>query len=186
MQTRDLKYWMAQDYRLEVQRIRDDVEPYWYVTSPDLDELMCYGTGETIDEAVRAFEESKASAFAFYLEKNIPIPEPTERQPLTASGKFVVRVPKWVHAKTVAKAKEQGVSLNSWVNAVLLANLMHQDAMANLGRRTEGRSSEWESPHTKDRIWEHGNKDSQQKPNDGSNITHIGMPDTDYAQANYG
>jgi antitoxin HicB len=137
MQSRDLRYWMAQDYRLEVQRMRDDVEPYWYVTSPDLDELMCYGTGETIDEAVRAFHESKEAAFEFYLEKGVPIPEPLPRSPLTASGKFIVRVPKWVHARIASEAKEQGVSLNSWVNTILLANLMRQDAIAESGKDAE-------------------------------------------------
>lgn len=173
------------NYRMELQYVPDDVQPYWYVTSPDLDELMCYGTGESIEDAVQAFHESRKSAFEFYRENDIPIPEPTERQPLTASGKFVVRVPKWVHAKTVAKAKEQGVSLNSWVNAVLIANLTHQDAMASSKRRTERRSSQSQSTHNKDRIWEHGNKDSQKNSNDKNNITHIGMPDTDYAQSHY-
>ncbi len=133
---------MNQNYRMELQYVPDDVQPYWYVTSPDLDELMCYGTGESIDDAVKAFHESRESAFEFYRDNDIPIPEPTERQPLTASGKFVVRVPKWVHAKTVAKAKEQGVSLNSWVNSVLLANLMRQDAIAEYGKDAEVRNRE--------------------------------------------
>jgi len=48
------------------------------------------------------------------------IPEPSVTAPLDRySGKFVVRVPRSVHARLARKAKQEGVSLNQLVSSVL-------------------------------------------------------------------
>jgi antitoxin HicB len=46
----------------------------------------------------------------------------------SASGKFVARVPKSVHAKLVARAKAEGVSLNTLVLTFLAEGLGRREA----------------------------------------------------------
>ena len=48
------------------------------------------------------------------------IPKPSVAEPLDRySGKFIVRVPRTVHARLARKAKQEGVSLNQLVSSVL-------------------------------------------------------------------
>ena len=48
------------------------------------------------------------------------IPKPSVTEPLDRySGKFIVRVPRTVHARLARKAKQEGVSLNQLVSSVL-------------------------------------------------------------------
>ena len=51
------------------------------------------------------------------LEEGQPIPEPFTAE--AYSGKFVVRVPRSLHRQLVEAAKQEGVSLNAYVNVVL-------------------------------------------------------------------
>lgn len=44
-----------------------------------------------------------------------PIPEPSNRADVNYSGKFLMRVPKRLHAALARAAKTQGVSLNQYV-----------------------------------------------------------------------
>ena len=44
-----------------------------------------------------------------------PIPEPSDRADVNYSGKFLMRVPKRLHAGLAHVAKAQGVSLNQYV-----------------------------------------------------------------------
>lgn len=46
-------------------------------------------------------------------------PEEDKTMPSDASGKFIQRLPKSVHAKLVKRAKQEGVSLNSLVLAFI-------------------------------------------------------------------
>ena len=48
-----------------------------------------------------------------------PVPKPSDRTDLTYSGKFLMRVPKRLHAELAHAAKSQGVSLNQYVLYVL-------------------------------------------------------------------
>lgn len=58
-----------------------------------------------------------------------PIPEPAYRPETTpsASGRFVTRLPKSVHAKLAERAKIEGVSLNSLVLAYIAEGLGRDD-----------------------------------------------------------
>ena len=44
-----------------------------------------------------------------------PVPKPSNRADVNYSGKFLVRVPKRLHAELAHAAKAQGVSLNQYV-----------------------------------------------------------------------
>jgi predicted RNase H-like HicB family nuclease len=52
-----------------------------------------------------------------------PVPKPSDRTDENYSGKFLMRVPKWLHAELARAAKAQGVSLNQYLLYVLTKGL---------------------------------------------------------------
>ena len=85
---------------------------------PDLPGCSAWGATET-DAACEAQNAIAAWIEAAQSAGNL-IPIPTEVQPLeTYSGKFVVRVPRSLHARLARKAKIEGISLNQYVAYML-------------------------------------------------------------------
>jgi antitoxin HicB len=58
-------------------------------------------------------------------EFNDSIPEPYGSQ---ASGRFVQRIPKSLHARLAARAKQEGVSMNAFVTALIAESLGKKEA----------------------------------------------------------
>ena len=86
--------------------------------APDLPGCSAWGATEAnaAREAQRAIAAWLEAAGAAGRE----IPEPSVAEPLGRySGKFIVRVPRSVHARLSRKAKQEGVSLNQLVLSVL-------------------------------------------------------------------
>lgn len=70
--------------------------------------------GEMIEEAMLLWIETE-------LEDGALIPEP---RPLhDYSGRFVVRMPRSIHRDLVSAAKREGVSLNAFVNSILIREI---------------------------------------------------------------
>ncbi len=89
------------------------------VSYPDFSE--CISDGETIDEAIANGKDALIVTIAALEAKGFPAPKPNSGG--VASGKFVARVPKSVHAELSARAKSEGVSLNSLVLTFLAEGL---------------------------------------------------------------
>lgn len=81
----------------------------------------CISDGETIEEAIASGRDALAATIAALEAKGFPVPKPNSGG--VASGKFVARVPKSVHAELAARAKTEGVSLNALVLAFLAEGL---------------------------------------------------------------
>jgi antitoxin HicB len=81
----------------------------------------CISDGETIDEAIKNGHDALAATIATLEAKGFPVPKPNSGG--VASGKFVARVPKSIHAELSARAKTEGVSLNALVLAFLAEGL---------------------------------------------------------------
>ena len=73
----------------------------------------CISDGETIEEALANGRDALKATIAALKAKKLPVPAPNSGG--VASGKFVARVPKTVHAQLAARAKAEGVSLNTLV-----------------------------------------------------------------------
>ena len=94
-------------------------------TMPDLPSLLA--DGETVDEAVidgRAAFDAVISALVD-MGREVPAPVLSARDfaPVSASGKFVARVPRSIHSQLVARARTEGVSLNTLVLAYIAEGL---------------------------------------------------------------
>ncbi len=81
---------------------------------PDL--AGCSAWGKTETEAIREARDATAAWIKAAKSMKRPIPEPSRPgDELNYSGKFLMRVPKRLHAEMARAAKAQGVSLNQYV-----------------------------------------------------------------------
>ena len=87
------------------------------ITFPDLPGCMADGTTEA--EAIETGRDAFLSWVSAVADMGDAIPKPVFTTasviPLPLSGRFVQRVPKSIHTQLAAKAKQEGVSLNSLV-----------------------------------------------------------------------
>ena len=113
------------DYPFEVRPLTEDEGGGFLITFPDLP--GCMSDGETIEEAIENGRDAFKCWMASHIEDNRPIPAPGESQ----SGKFVQRLPKSLHARLTARAKQEGVSMNTLVIAFIAESLGKKEATKN-------------------------------------------------------
>ena len=89
------------------------------VEYPDLP--GCMADGETIEEALKEGEDAIKAWILSAKEDGAPIPLPNSAK--TFSGQFRLRVPKSLHAKLAAAARDENVSLNTVAVAILAQGL---------------------------------------------------------------
>jgi antitoxin HicB len=98
----------------------------YLIEYPDLP--GCHSDGETAEQAVVNGRDAVRSYLLSCKKHGDPIPKPS--LPVASSGQFRVRMPKTLHARLVAQAEREGVSLNM---------LMVAAAARALGQRETGR-----------------------------------------------
>lgn len=126
---RDIEYYMNLDYDLVVRKISSEDGAFYQVTTKELSPAAFYGMGDTIEEAIHSFEETKKALFKDHLERGIEIPEPEKEEDLYYSGKFVVRTTPALHRKIVSLAKKEHRSLNSYINVLFEKINTMEDAL---------------------------------------------------------
>lgn len=108
--------------------------PYRIVLTPDADEdgragfvaevaelPGCMSQGDTPDQAVARVRDAMAGWISVALEDGIEIPEPGEGD--RYSGRFLLRLPRGLHATLVRAADAEGVSLNQFAMGVLAGGI---------------------------------------------------------------
>ena len=99
------------DYPFEVRPLSADEGGGYLISFPDFAE--CISDGETVEEAMASGRDALKATLAALKSKKLPIPSPNSGG--VASGKFMARVPKTVHAQLTTRARAEGVSLNALV-----------------------------------------------------------------------
>lgn len=99
------------DYPFEVRPLADEEGGGYLVSFPDFAE--CISDGETVEEAIANGREALAATIAALRASKLPVPKPNSGG--VASGRFVTRVPRTVHAQLATRARAEGVSLNALV-----------------------------------------------------------------------
>jgi predicted RNase H-like HicB family nuclease len=80
----------------------------------------CSAWGETEASAAREAQDAIKAWLAAAKAARRAIPKPSVTAPLSSySGKFLVRVPRSLHARLAREAEQQGVSLNQWAASKL-------------------------------------------------------------------
>ena len=108
---KDLKYYLNLKYTTRIKRNSDGT--YF----AEIEELPgCMTEADTKETVLEMLDDAKLSWLRTALERGVAISEPTEDE---FSGKFNVRVPKFLHRKLAYQAKSEGVSLNTLVTTTL-------------------------------------------------------------------
>jgi predicted RNase H-like HicB family nuclease len=97
------------------------------ITFPDLP--GCMSDGETEAEAINNGRDAFASWVSSRIDAGKPVPDPAYSHEAVSSlsGRFVTRLPKFIHAKLADRAKAEGVSLNTLVLAFIAEGLGRKD-----------------------------------------------------------
>ena len=102
------------------------------ITFPDLP--GCVSDGETEAKAVENGRDAFIAVVSALADmgRDIPAPSfsPDDATVPGASGKFVARVPKSIHAKLTTRAKVEGVSLNTLVLTLIAEGLGRREGHA--------------------------------------------------------
>ena len=99
------------DYPFEVRPLAEEDGGGYLISFPDFAE--CISDGETVEDALVNGRDALKATLAALKAKKLPVPAPNGGG--VASGKFVARVPKTVHAQLATRARAEGVSLNALV-----------------------------------------------------------------------
>jgi len=104
------KEYLNRPYHIVIQYITDESGSYYLATVKEFDGCMSHGNTyveafENIQEAMEGWIETK-------LENGFQVPGPVDENQY--SGKFVLRLPKSLHARLAAEAEKEGVSLNQY------------------------------------------------------------------------
>lgn len=114
------------DYPFEVRPLSAEEGGGFLISYPDFSE--CISDGETVEEALRNGKDALKATIGTLKAKDVPVPLPNSGG--VASGKFVARVPKTVHAQLAIRAKAEGVSLNTLVLTFIAQGLGRAEGRA--------------------------------------------------------
>lgn len=117
-----------EEYMYEIAPLAEEDGGGFLISLPDLP--GCISDGESIEEAITNGRDAFVSWIAAARDQGRTIPAPAARpyESAEASGKFVARLPKSLHARLVARAKREGVSLNTLVLSYLAEGLGNRGA----------------------------------------------------------
>ena len=109
-----MKYYLEQSYPMTI--YPDDQGGY---VAEIKDLPGCITQAETLKEAYSAIDVARQLWIGLAYKDGIEIPLPREEQEY--SGKFIIRVPKYLHRRLSQQAVREGVSLNQYVVSLLAA-----------------------------------------------------------------
>ena len=104
------KEYLKLPYNIVIRHITDESGSYYFASVREFDGCMSHG--ETYVEAFENIQEAMAGWIETKLENGFTVPLPVDESKY--SGKFVLRVPKSLHARLAMEAEKEGVSLNQY------------------------------------------------------------------------
>jgi predicted RNase H-like HicB family nuclease len=102
--------YLGLPYHVVIRHIADESGSYYFATVQEFDGCMSHG--DTYAEACENIQEAMELWIEAKLEGGFPVPVPAEES--RYSGKFVLRLPKSLHARLAMEAAKEGVSLNQY------------------------------------------------------------------------
>lgn len=105
-----IKDYLELPYNIVIRHVRDESGEYYFATVLELD--GCMSDGATFEEAYANIREAMEGWIETKLEAGFPVPQPIDSDKY--SGKYLVRLPKSLHARLAMEAQQEGVSLNQY------------------------------------------------------------------------
>jgi antitoxin HicB len=112
---KDINYYLSLKYPIEL----IETDEGFVAAHPDL--AGCASFGDTAAEAIDSLKEARELWLKGQVEANGVAPEPRAEEEF--SGRFVVRLPKWLHRVLDVEAKRQSCSLNTFIVSLLSLGL---------------------------------------------------------------
>jgi len=97
-------------YNIIIRHVVDDSGSYYFAKVQELD--GCMSDGETVEDVHLNIREAMEGWIEARLEGGFDVPTPMDID--NYSGKFVIRLPRSLHARLAAEAEREGVSLNQY------------------------------------------------------------------------
>lgn len=119
----------ALNYPFEIRPLPEEEGGGFLISFPDLP--GCISDGSTPEEAIKNGYDALQSWLETAKEFGDPIPAPGE----SSSGKFIARIPKSLHTRLAARARQEGVSMNALVISYLAEGLGRQEPNAKSKKR---------------------------------------------------
>jgi antitoxin HicB len=116
-------------YPFEVRPLSKEEGGGYSIYFPDLP--GCWSDGATPEEAIENGRDALQSWLAVAQEFGDDIPRPFS----AVSGRFVQRVPRSLHARLIARAKAEGVSLNTLVVSLVSQGIGKSQVTKRVNRR---------------------------------------------------
>lgn len=122
------------EYPFEVRPLLKDEGGGYSISFPDLP--GCWSDGSTPEEAIANGRDALRAWLSVAQESGDHLPKPYS----VVSGRFVQRVPRSLHAQLIARAKEEGVSLNTLVVSLVSQGIGRRQPRTRAGRPPTARS----------------------------------------------
>jgi predicted RNase H-like HicB family nuclease len=107
---KEVKSYLELPYNIIIRHIVDESGDYYFATILEFD--GCMSDEVTYQEAFENIQEAMAGWIETRLTNGFPVPAPVADEKY--SGKFLVRLPKTLHARLAIEAEKEGVSLNQY------------------------------------------------------------------------
>lgn len=117
-------------YPFEIRPLSEEEGGGYLISFPDLP--GCISDGETIEAAIKNGIDAVNSWIATSKEFHDSIPKAESRQ---ASGRFVQRLPKSLHSRLAERAKQEGVSMNALVTAIIAESIGKRETHKSAAKR---------------------------------------------------
>lgn len=124
------------EYPFEIRPLSKEEGGGYGISFPDLP--GCCSDGATPEEAIRNGRDALESWLAVAREHGDSVPKSFSG----VSGRFVQRVPRSLHAQLIARARAEGVSLNTLVVSLVAEGIRHSRVADKHVRHRDKRSSQ--------------------------------------------
>lgn len=114
------------DYPFEIRPLSAEDGGGYLISYPDFAE--CISDGDTVEQALKNGQDALQATIAALKAKGLAVPAANSGG--VASGKFVARVPKTIHAQLATRARSEGVSLNTLVVSFLAQGLGRKEGLS--------------------------------------------------------
>lgn len=106
----NVRDYLELPYNIIIRYIKDDSGSYYFAKVQELE--GCMSDGKTIEEVHVNILEAMDGWIESRIEAGFDVPMPVNVDKY--SGKFVIRLPKSLHARLAVEAEREGVSLNQY------------------------------------------------------------------------
>jgi predicted HicB family RNase H-like nuclease len=102
--------YMKLPYHYLINRVEDESGSYFHASVLEFD--GCHSSGDSFEDAYSSLLEAMEGWIETKLKNGFAVPPPLDTGKF--SGKFVVRLPKTLHARLALEAEKEGISLNQY------------------------------------------------------------------------